>query len=221
MTIIWNNTMYVIKRAILSIIFLLLVMKGHSTVHGPVKIDIVGYDQKLQHLYFTRTDWSECDCETDLYIYKIDIDSVEIIKDWIPRSEYRKNKDLIIKNKGFNNLSIIDTTSLPDFISLNWEPKVKYYSKVLLYETVSSPFNIQIFNEQYHFYECNETKTIQKFSNFIINEYQGFVLLTFQGECFEGNSIDTIIFYDSKNKSSRELVINYLRPLDLYMMDIN
>ena len=198
----------------------LFFLTGHSTVMGPVKVDIIGFDCHSNSIFFTRTDWSECDCPTELYTYRIDIDSLEINSNWSSRNEYRKNRDEIIKNKGLGDLSRLDTTITPEFILFSWEPEVKYYSKVLIAETVSCPFKLSILGQDYKYYQCSKKSGEPEIINLEIDKESGLILIKYQGDCFEGNWKDSLIFYSRKNGKtiSKKLTIDNITPLEFYEM---
>ncbi len=191
---------------------------GFSTVMGPIKIDILGFNSHTNSIFFTRTDWSECDCQTELYTYSIDNDSLEIISNWSLRTEYSKNKNKIIIDKGLANLAQPDTAILPNFVLLKWAPPVKYYSKVLLTETVSYPFEISIFDQQYKYYQCAKNSGDPQIINLKIDENSGLILVNFQGDCFEGNWNASLIYYSKKNgkKFSKKLTGNDVTPLKFF-----
>ena len=209
-----------IKIFIFTVLFGFNSLTGSSTVMGPVKIDILGFDKHSNTIFFTRTDWAECDCQTELYIYRIDTDSLEIISDWSPRIEYSKNKNEIIKNKGFASLAQPDTLALPDFVVFNWEPEVKYYSKVILSETVSCPFKLSIFGQDYRYYQCSKKSGEPKIVNLRIDKDSGLIFIKFQGDCFEGNWEDSLIYYSLKDGKSysKKLTTNDIAPLEIYEM---
>jgi hypothetical protein len=205
------------KLFIFTLILSLNYIPGFSTVMGPIKIDILGFDEAENTLYFTRTDWGECDCQTDLYIYKIDNESTEIISDWSSRTDYSRNRDEIIINKGYSDLVQLDTIILPDFISFKWGPEVKYYSKINLDETISLPFIITVFGAGYNYYQCSKKSGEPKIINLKIDEDSGVILIQFQGDCFEGNWRDSLIYYSKKSGFySRKLISNDVIPLDSY-----
>lgn len=203
------------KTLTLGLLFCLLHLKGFSTVMGPVKINIIGFDSSTNTLYFTRTDWAECVCETDLYIYKIETDSLEEIPDWSPRGEFAKYRDEIIKNKGLDYLAQPDTTALPNFVSFSRETEVKYYNKVVMDTTIATLFKITIFEQDYSYYQCYEHNGDPEIIHLNINNDFGLLFIKFQGECMEGNWIDSLIFYSKKNgkRFVKKLTANDVRPL--------
>jgi len=74
-----------IYRALLIVILIFSKSNAYSTVLGPIIIDIIGYDSITNTIYFARTNWADCDCETDLFKYNISNDSIEIISSWAKR----------------------------------------------------------------------------------------------------------------------------------------
>uniref|UniRef100_UPI003217EFCC hypothetical protein n=1 Tax=uncultured Draconibacterium sp. TaxID=1573823 RepID=UPI003217EFCC len=205
-----------IKTFTLLLLFWLIHFTGFSTVMGPVKIDILGFDSSTNTIYFTHTDWAECDCPTELYTYRIDTDSLEVISDWSPRGEYAANRNEIIRSKGLAHLIAPDTTALPDFISYNRESEIKYYSRVVMDETTACPFKLTIFEQDYSYYQCWKASGEPEIIHFKIDKNFGLLFVKFQGECFEGNRIDSLIFYSKKNgkRFSKKLTANDVRPLD-------
>ena len=195
-------------------------LSGNATTMGPVIIDIIGFDSQKNAIFFTRTDWSECDCPTELYTYRFDIDSIEINLNWCSRNEYRRNRDEILKNRGLGNLVRLDTTIIPEFVLFNWEPEVKYFSKVLLAETVSYPFKLSILGQDYNYYQCSKNSGDPKIINLEIDKESGLILIKYKGDCFEGNWRDSLIFYSKKNGKtiSKKLSIDNIVPLEFYRM---
>lgn len=207
----------IIKIFTFTVLFCFNYLTGFSTVMGPVKIDILGFDTHTNSIFFTRTDWAECDCQTELYTYRIDTDSLEIISDWSPRIDYSRNKKEIIKNKGFANLAQPDTSVLPEFVLFKWEPEVKYYSKVIQAETVGYPFILSIFGQDYKYYQCSKNNGEPKIVNLRIDKDSGLIFVRFQGDCLEGNWKDSLIYYSFKNgkKFSKKLTTNDVAPLKI------
>ena len=207
-----------IKIFTFTVLFCFNYLAGFSTVMGPVKIDILGFDNHTNSIFFTLTDWGECGCQTDLYIYRIDTDSLETISNWSLRTEYSRHRNEIIENKGFANLAQPDTSVLPDFVLFNWEPEVKYYSKVIQAETVSYPFKLSIFGQDYEYYQCSKNSGEPKIINLRIDKNSGLIFVRFQGDCFEGNWKDSLIYYSQKNgkKFSKKLTTNDVEPLKIY-----
>jgi hypothetical protein len=210
-----------IKLFTFTVLFCLNCLTGFSTVTGSVIIDIFGFDSVTKSIFFTRTDWGECNCQTELYTYRIDTDSLEIISDWSSRTEYSENRNEIIKNKRFANLAQPDTSVLPDFVLFKWEPEVKYYSKVLLAETVSCPFKLSIFGQDYRYYQCSKNSGKPEIVSLRIDEDSGLIVVKFQGDCFEGNWNDSLIYYSRKDgkRFSKKLTTNDVVPLEIYEME--
>ncbi|WP_321375284.1 hypothetical protein [uncultured Draconibacterium sp.] len=205
-----------IKILALSLLFCFLHLTGFSTVGGPVKIDVLGFDSSTNTIYFTRTSWAECDCPTELYTYQIDTDSVEIITNWSPKYEFAKHRNAIIKSKGLDYLEQPDTTALPAFVRHSREPEVKYYNKVVMDTTIAKPFKITIFEKDYSYYQCYQHSEEPEIIHLKIDDDLGLLFIKFQGECMEGNWIDSLIFYSKKNGKliSKKLTANDVRPLD-------
>ena len=206
-----------IKTYTLILLFCLLHLTGFSTVGGPVKIDVLGFDSKTNTIYFTRTNWAECDCPTELYTYQIDTDSIEVITNWSPKYEFAKHRGAIIKSKGLDFLAQPDTTALPGFVSFSLEPEVKYYNKVVD-ETVASPFKITIFEQDYPYYQCYQHSEEPEIIHLTIDDDLGLLFIKFQGDCFEGNWIDSLIFYSKKDGKlfSKKLTAKDVKPLDYW-----
>lgn len=210
---------YLFKKIItfsLTLIFFLLHFTGFSTVGGPVNIDVLGFDSKTNTIYFTRTDWAECICETDLYTYSIDTDSLDVISDWSPRGEFVNHRAAILKSKGLDYLAQPDSTALPAFVSYSPKSEVKYYNKVVMDTTVAAPFKLTIFEEEYSYYQCYQHSDEPEIIHLKIDDDLGLLFIKFQGECMEGNWIDSLIFYSKKNGKliSKKLTANDVRPLD-------
>jgi len=206
-----------LQKIVFSILLTLLFQNCFSTVMGPVKIDLIGFDINSNSIFFTRTDWGEFDDGTDLYIYRITQDTIEIVSNWSSKYEYEKKRDQIIENNGLSNLSTIDTSTIPDFVMFAWESPVKYISKISQEETISCPFKISVFDKDYNYYQCSEKSGEPIILNYQINENSGLIFIKFQGDCFEGNYRETFIFYKSGEKPfSRKLVDRDIAPLDLY-----
>ncbi|QGY46043.1 hypothetical protein GM418_20940 [Maribellus comscasis] len=206
-----------LKKIAFLFLFLFICLKGFSTVLGPVKIDIIGFDTNTNSIFFTRTDWAECDCKTELFIYKIDSNSIEKDLNWSSRYDFEKNREEVIRKKGFAYLSHPDTTALPGFISLKWEPEIKYISKASQRETTGLPFKISIFGREYKYYQCSKESGAPQITNFEINKDSGLLLITFQGDCFEGYWIDSLIYYsnEDKKKYCKKLTANDVKPLEI------
>lgn len=212
-------TLNITSRFIITLLFCLSSFIGFSTVMGPVVIDIIGFDNNTNAIYFTRTDWSDCDCETDLYIYHIDKDSTEVIVNWSSRRAFSKNRYETIKNKGLENLVQLDTTVQPSFIILRWEEEKKYYSKVLLKETISCPFSISVFENTYKYYQCSKNSPKPELLCIEIEKGKsGLVLVKFQGDCYEGNMKESLIFYSKKDGAefSKKLTLKDQAPLEFF-----
>jgi len=209
------------KIFLLSFLFGLICIAAISTVKGPLKIDILGFDELTNAVYFTRTDWSECVCETDLYIYRVDKETIEIIADWVPRYDFQKDRNGIIESKGLGHLSPLNKSPLPDFIQFRWEPEVKYYSKVLLDYTTSFPFKVSVFGQDYNYLQCGKKGGDPEITNFEINSNSGLVFVKFQGDCFEGFWYDSLIFYSNKNEKtfSKSLTEKRNTSVEFYRME--
>jgi hypothetical protein len=182
----------------------------YSTVLGPIEIEILGYDNEAQKLFFTRTDWADCDCETDLYIYHISNDSLEVISNWARRFDFRMTKNKVIVEKKLNYLTPLSITPLTDTIySFTWLPKIPYFSRVINAKTNDCPFQIQIGDRKYSYKQCFNQKDKPLIKGFTINDFCGVLLIKYQGDCIEGNTRDILIFYkrDKDKIVSRELKI--------------
>ncbi|MGE4288939.1 MAG: hypothetical protein AB7E36_09635 [Salinivirgaceae bacterium] len=189
------------KRTLLLVFIMFLGFIGHSTVKGPITIEFVGYDIEKNIVYLARTDWAECDCETDLYIYYINQDSIEIIKYWSGRNDFRLRRQGVLLAKGLENLTNIEPTSSNKIDYLfKWLPKIDYYSPVMMKDTMNCPFLIQISEDKYEFIQCysqNERPTIQEY---LINDSIGFLHIKYKGDCFEGNTHDELILIKKAEK---------------------
>ena len=182
----------------------------YSTVMGPINIEIIGYDSKMQKLYFTKTDWDECDCETDLYVYHIANDSLAVISKWADRYVFQKDKNKVIAEKKLNYLTPVSITSSTDTIySFTWLPKIPYFSRVINAKTYDCPFQIQIGDRKYSYKQCFNQKDGPLIKGFTINDFCGVLLIKYLGDCIEGNTRDILIFYkrDKDKIVSRELKI--------------
>ena len=82
-----------IKLFTCTVLFCFNCLTGFSAVTGPVIIDIPGFDSVTKSVFFARTAWGECNGQTELYTYRIDTDSFEIISDWCSRTESAKNRN--------------------------------------------------------------------------------------------------------------------------------
>ncbi len=199
------------KKSLFLITILFFSLIGHSTVMGPVSIEFVGYDSDRNIVYLTRTDWGECDCETDLYMYHINQDSIEIIENWSGRNNFRlRHQEVLIEN-GLKNLSKIDTTNTNTIEYLfNWLPKTDYYSPVMMKDTVNCPFLIQINEENYKFIQCYSQKEKPKIKEYSVNNSIGFLHIQYIGDCYEGNFRDELILIKNNGVEldSRLLISN-------------
>lgn len=75
------------KNTFLKLTFVIILISSFntnlfSTVGGPIKIDILGIDNEINAIYFVKTNWSECDCQPELFKYYIDNDSLVYIPEW-------------------------------------------------------------------------------------------------------------------------------------------
>ncbi len=190
-------------------------MNGFCTVLGSIKIDVLGFDRQSNSIFFTRTDWSECDCQTELYIYRIDADTIEIVKDWCSRNKYATHRDEIVKSKGLTYLTKPDTLALPKFVKFNWEPEVKYYNKTMQKETIARPFKLSVFKTHYSYYQCWKSSGNPEFINMKVDADSGLILVKFQGDCFEGNWRDSLVYYSNRNGK------NFTKKLTANDVDLN
>ena len=187
------------KKSLFLVTLLFFSLSGHSTVMGPVVIEFIGYDTNKNVVYLTQTDWGECDCETDLYIYHINQDSIEIIENWSSRNNYRLRYQEVLKEKRLENLSLIDTASTNTIeYFFRWLPKTDFYSPVMMKDTVNCPFLIQINNVNYKFIQCYSQKEKPKIKEYSINKSIGFLHIQYKGDCYEGNFRDELILIKKK-----------------------
>ena len=209
-----------LQRFALALVFCIISAPGFSRVNGPLIIDFIGFDAKTYSISFTRTDWSECDCATELYTYYMDSDSLVIDSEWSPRNDFSENRNNILEAKGLARLPQLNSTDFPDFISFDWEPGVSYYSRITEAETVSYPFTISIFGFEYHYYQCRKESGEPNVINLRIDAYSGLVFINFQGDCLEGNWEDSLIYYSKKGgvEFSKRLTPDRLVPLEFYGM---
>jgi hypothetical protein len=194
------------------LIFLLILWKAnaYSTTKGPIIIDIIGYDSISNIIYFTQTNWAECDCETDLYKYHVSIDSLEIVSNWAKRTNFSKNKTEVIKEKGLDYLIPINIPTVEKTIySFAWLPVNAYYSNVLMKDTIECSFQISVGNRIYKYVQCYSQNNLPIVKEFEIKVDFGLVTVNYNGECMEGNTIDKLIFYkrSSEGVESRELKV--------------
>jgi hypothetical protein len=191
------------KKSLLLVTILFFSLIGHSTVMGSLTIEFVGYDIEKNIVYLARTDWAECDCDTELYIYHINQDSIEIVKNWSGRNNFRLRRQTVLAEKGLENLLSIDSTSLvtTEYI-FKWLPKTDYYSRVMGMDTVNCPFTIQISETNYNFVQCYSQKKNPEIKEYSINQSIGFLHIRYTGDCYEGNFRDELILI---KKNSEEL----------------
>lgn len=210
-----------IKAVILFLLLNFMFLFVSATVMGPIVIDVIGYDASTHSVYFTRTDWGECNCETDLYIYRTDRDTLEVQKNWASRNLYRMKRERVLEMKGLSNLKYLQTAALPQFVSLLWLPEVGYISKVTEAETASFPFNVRVFTKNYDFILCSKSKGDPQIVNHPINDYSGLILIIYQGDCFEGNLKEALIYYFYKDGKSfsRRLSPESAAPLKFMEME--
>lgn len=191
------------KKSLLFVTILFISLIGYSTVMGPLTIEFVGYDIEKNIVYLARTDWAECDCETDLYIYHINQDSIEIVENWSGRNNFRLRRQTVLAEKGLENLSRIDSTSINTIGFLfKWLPKIEFYSPVMMKDTYNCPFLIQINEDKYKFIQCYSQKEKPKIKEYSINQSIGFLHIQYRGDCYEGNFRDELILI---KKNSEEL----------------
>lgn len=179
------------ETKILTILFLLIL----SCLNG--FCSVFGFDRQSNSIFLTRTDWSECDCQTELYIYRIGSDLIEIVADWSSRTELAKHRDETVKSKELAYLIQPDTFALPEFVQFNWEPEVKYYNKTMQKETVARPFKLSVFKTHYKYYQCWTSSGDPEFMNLKVDADSGLILVKFQGDCFKGNWKDSLIYYST------------------------
>ena len=189
-------------------ILIFLKTNAFSTVSGPIIIDIIGYDSVTNTVYFAQTSWAECDCETDLYQYNISNDSLEIIPKWAERHRFSKDKGKVIREKGLDYLSpkaLLTPKELT--FKFAWLPKITYYSQVMMKDTVNCPFQVLIGNKVFKYTQCYNQSFMPIITEFRIKNYSGIILIRYNGDCFEGNTLDKIIFYQQNKNlvTSREL----------------
>ncbi len=184
------------KNTLLTVFIFTGINLVHGTSNGPKVIDILGVDRQNGLVYLTYTWWAECDCETDLYIYKLSDGSIEINKNWAKRRDYRLKRDEVIKSKGLDFLQPIDTIeqAIPEY-SFMWLPKVAYYSPVIMKDTVNCPFQITLGDTNFSYTQCysRESKPVVTFLE--IAPKIGLVHIRYKGECMEGNTVDEAIIY--------------------------
>ncbi|WP_163712094.1 hypothetical protein [Mangrovibacterium lignilyticum] len=195
-------------------------LAGFATVNGPQIIDFIGFDPQTNSILFTRTDWSDCDCPTELYTYHIDTDLLEVNSDWSPRDEYTRDKNQILQSKGLTYLAELTSAELPEFVLFSWEPEISYYSKIKEGMVVSSPFKISIFKQDYQYYQCSEESGEPNIIHLSIDSDSGLVFVNFQGDCYEGNWKDSLIYYSKKagKTFSKKLSPDKLPPIGSYQI---
>jgi hypothetical protein len=200
------------KTLILSALILFASFGLEMTVSGPTIIDIIGFDQDLNVLYFTKTNWADCgECETDLYTYYLNNDSLLIHKNWSERYEYKKHKYYVLKINDLYPIMWIDTiVPKNNPVDFYWLPREEVYNPVLMKDTLNSPFKILIQNKSFVYNQCLGQDEIPKITQFKINGKKRLVHVRYQGECYEGNTIDELIYYEYRNSDiySRDLKLD-------------
>jgi len=198
-----------LKIALIAFLIVSFNYNSFSTVMGPVYIDILGIDNETNAIYFVRTDWSECDCQPELFKYYIDNDSLVFIPEWAERYPFNRNKKEVIKEKGLDYLSKLDTVSnfSKKVFSFEWQPPIEVYSGVLMKDTVNYPFRLKFAERYFEYIMCLSKDKTLKIDKYELNENFGFVLCRYQGDCYEGNTRDKVIFFKVNGESvlSREL----------------
>jgi len=200
-----------IYRNLLNIILFLIVVfftgieKTYSATKGPIAIDILGYDFNSKIVFFTRTDWSDCNCETDLYKYHINADSIEIITSWCKRGDYARDKATIIKGKGLGLLTKLTplSNSNHSVYLFAWLPKEKEFSSSFNTNVENYPFQLEIGKTIYQYVQCFSKSINPRIKHYRIGENTGFILVTYKGDCNVGNTQDVLIIY---RKTTNKLV---------------
>ena len=192
-----------ITGKILALIVYLCVVSGttFSAVQGPVAFDILGYDTKLKVVFFTRTDWGNCDCETDLYTYFPDKDSMAITYNWSKRIEFAKNKSSIIKKKGFAQLVKLNPISNPNqsICKFTWLPRENEFGLISPANADKFPFQLEIGKAVYQFVQCFSNSINPRIKQFRISDNSSFILITYKGDCTHGNTRDILILCRKTN----------------------
>jgi len=209
-----------LKRFLLILLCCTLSVAGFSTVKGQDIIDFIGFDSQTNSISFKRIDWSDSESPKEIYTYWIDKDSLEVFFDWGVPADTLKNENEIFETEGLTSLAQLTSTDLPYFIWFRWEPEVSYDSNITGEETVSFPFKISIFKQEYYYYQCSKESGEPNVIHFKIDDDSGLVFVNFQGDCFEGRWKDSLIFYSKKDgrKFSKRLTVNDLIPLDFFRM---
>ena len=195
-----------LKKTVFILCLLLLSRFSYSTVLGPIIIDLIGYDEKTNTLYFAKTNWGEFDIETDLYKYNVKNDNLEVVSKWCKRSVYRSKRDSILAINGLNKLTKLSEISENDIFQLIWLPKTKAYSALHMKDSVNYPFKITIGEKSYSYHICYNQEKPQ-IKTYKIADSIGLIIIHYRYDCIEGNMGDVAIFYNAKSKNiySKEL----------------
>jgi hypothetical protein len=196
-----NIPMFTTKLLFLTVFFCSGIKPVFSAVHGPVAFEILGYDSKLKVVFFTRTDWGSCDCETDLYSYYPDRDSMAITYSWCKRNEFAKDKSSVIKKKGFAQLVKLNPISNPNqsIYKFTWLPRENEFGIISPSNADKFPFQLEIGKVVYQFVQCFSNSINPRIKQFRISENSSFVLMTFKGDCTQGNTRDVLIICTKTN----------------------
>jgi hypothetical protein len=196
----------ILKKSIFILCLILLSRLSYSTVLGPIIIDLIGFDEKTNILYFAKTNWGEFDFETDLYKYNLTSDKLEIVTKWCKRSVYRAKRDSVLKIHRLNSLSKLTEVEGKDIFQLIWLPKKKAYSGLYMKDTMKYSFKIVIGERSYSYQICFKQEA-PEIRTYKITDSIGLIIVHYRYDCLEGNMGDKAIFYNSKSKNiySKEL----------------
>jgi len=155
----------------------------------------------LKVLFFTRTDWGHCDCETDLYKYYPEKDSMEIIYSWSKRSEYARDKIGVIKQNGLKQLTKIAPLQGPihPLYSFTWLSKEYEYGSAHNSTVENFPFQIEIGKTNFQYVQCLSKSINPRIKQYRIGENTNFILVTYKGDCSQGGMQDVLIICRKTN----------------------
>jgi hypothetical protein len=109
-----------------------------------------------------------------------------------------------------NNLMRIDTCNSPPNYKFLWLEPIKYYSQVSFDTAYNFPFQIEIDQTTFEFFQCNRKEPLPSITCLKISETFGLLHLKYIGECYEGSRRERIIFYQQKSNGiySRDLTFD-------------
>jgi hypothetical protein len=185
-----RGSLYLKLKNILCFSLVYFLLTSFYSPKGPLAYDIIGYDPSARIVYIARTNWGDCDCETDLYKYYVQRDSFEVIYSWSKRNEYSRKKAEILKAERLSNLvkpsALLSTTK--NFHTFRWLPLQKEKETGDIFD-----FEIGIGSQIYRYQQCFSNSTNPRIKHFRITQEVGLILITYKGDCPQGNPTDVLI----------------------------